>query len=207
MKNDAQLSRRGFLRRGGQAFAVAALGGVTYRLVAGKNPDSDFVRPSARYAWRINTEKCSNCGKCEIACVRKPSAVKAVNDQSKCSNCVVCHGHLLDESTPTDKIDTEGGRVCPYDAVIRQHFGGDYYLYSIDDKKCVGCGRCAARCEEDGTKSMFLIIRPDLCLNCNQCRIALECPEGAIERIPIAPEDNYRGEYGMDSFGGEDVPM
>ena len=213
MQKKDKVSRRGFLVQGGRAVAVAALGATTYRLVAGRSADSDFERPPARYAWRIDPQKCTFCGKCEIACVRKPSAVKAVNDQKKCSNCVVCHGHLLDEDTPTEKIDTEGRKVCPYGAVSRRNFGGDYYIYTIDDSYCVGCGKCAKRCDDDGSQSMFLIIRPDLCLNCNQCNIALECPAGAIERIPLSPEDNYRGEYGLDEFmedgdfGGEDVPL
>ena len=203
MKDKQQTSRRDFLINGGRLTAMAAIGGTAWRLIAGKSAaDSEFMRPGTRYGWRINPEKCSSCGLCETSCVRKPSAVKAVNDQKKCSNCIVCHGHLLEESVATEKIDSEGVRVCPYDAVKRHHFGGDYYQYSIDDKNCVGCGKCSKRCEADGTKSLFLIVRPDLCLNCNQCSIALVCPEGAIERVPIYPEDNYRGEFGMDEFGG-----
>jgi ferredoxin len=48
---------------------------------------------------------------------------------------------------------------------------------------------------------MFLIIRPDLCLGCNACSIADVCPSGAIERVPRAPIDDYRGDYELDQLG------
>jgi ferredoxin len=46
---------------------------------------------------------------------------------------------------------------------------------------------------------MFLVIRPDLCLGCNECSIAVACPHDAIERIPREPVDDYRGDYLFDS--------
>jgi Fe-S-cluster-containing hydrogenase component 2 len=46
---------------------------------------------------------------------------------------------------------------------------------------------------------MFLLIRPDLCLGCNECTIALACPHGAVERVPREPADDYRGDYWFDT--------
>ena len=46
---------------------------------------------------------------------------------------------------------------------------------------------------------MFLIIRPDLCLGCNECSIATKCPAGAIERIPREPADDFRGDFLLES--------
>ena len=96
--------------------------------------------------------------------MRKPSAVKALNDQKKCSNCVVCYGHITDTHIESDKIDSEGDRVCPVDAVERKNFSGGLdgmFLYSNDPKLCIACSKCVKRCNEHGTKSMFLAIRPE----------------------------------------------
>jgi electron transport complex protein RnfB len=134
--------------------------------------------------------------------VRRPSAVKALNDQKKCSNCVVCYGHITDTHIDSGKIDSHGDRVCPVDAVVRKNFSGGVdgmFLYSNDPKLCIGCSKCVKRCNEHGTKSMFLAIRPDLCLGCNECAIAVACPCDAIERIPREPVDDYRGDYWFDS--------
>lgn len=192
--------RRSFLRKVGQATCVIALGGIAYR-IAGQHMDEETAGPRSRYVWQINPDKCTNCGKCETHCVRMPSAVKAVNDQKKCSNCVVCFGHISNKEIASDQIMSGGKRICPNDAVIRNnHSGGKdgYFLYDIDSDKCTGCGKCAKVCTEKGTKSMFLIIRPDLCLNCNSCDIARACPDNAIERLYIGPEDDFKGIYELE---------
>ena len=194
-------SRRDFIRIAGQVSCVGVLGGIAYRVFTGVSADAEFDQPTTRYAWQINNEKCTFCSICESACVRKPSAVKAVNDQKKCSFCVICYGHITNKTIDSDKVNSDGIRVCPQDAVLRRNYSGGldgYYIYSIDDERCDGCGKCAKFCNEYGTKSMFLIIRPDLCLGCNRCAIAEACPEKAVERIPIASEDDFRGEYGLD---------
>ncbi|GAB1472875.1 hypothetical protein MASR2M69_03160 [Bacteroidota bacterium] len=91
--------------------------------------------------------------------------------------CVVCYGHISDKQIASDKIMSEGKRVCPYDAVVRESYSGTVdgtFIYTIDDKKCTGCGKCVKNCTEKGTRSMFLIIRPDLCIACNSCNIAAQ---------------------------------
>ena len=193
--------RRKFIQFGGQLVGATALGGGAWRLFTGADPQAEFSQPTRPYTWRINPEKCTFCGKCETACVRKPSAVKAVNDQLKCSYCVACYGHLLDLRIASDKIDREGKRVCPYDAVVRTEFSGGkdgYHLYTIDADRCTGCGKCAKLCNELGTKSMFMVIRPDLCIGCNRCSIAAVCPDHAVEQVHCYPEDDYRGEFELD---------
>lgn len=201
----ADSGRRKFLVKAGQAACACLLGGTTWRVFfSPKNPDAEFDQPRTRYAWQINPDKCTFCGKCATACVRKPSAVKAVNDQKKCSFCVVCYGHIIDQDIDSSKIDSHGKRVCPNDAVSRRHYSGGpdgCFIYTIDDKRCIGCGKCAKRCNGYGTKSMFLLIRPDLCLGCNECAIADACPSHAIERVHLTCEDDFRGEYGFDDTG------
>ncbi len=193
--------RRKFIQFGGQWIASAVLGAAAWRVFSGADPHAEFRQPRGPYVWRINLDKCTFCGKCETSCVRIPSAVKAVNDPVKCSYCVACYGHLANLTIASDRIATEGLRVCPYDAVRRKEFSGGkdgYHLYSIDQDRCTACGICAKRCNELGTKSMFLIIRPDLCLACNRCSIAEVCPEHAIEWAHSFPEDNYRGDFALD---------
>lgn len=200
--------RRRFIRFGGQLIGAAALGGGAWRVFTGSDPEAEFSQPTGSYVWRINPQLCTFCGLCESACVRQPSAVKAVNDQKKCSYCVACYGHLADLHVATGDIDSKGIKVCPHDAVLRrEHSGGPagYHLYTIDEARCTACGKCAKRCNELGTKSMFLIIRPDLCIGCNRCAIAAVCPDHAVEWAHSYPEDEFRGIYELeglpDGFG------
>ncbi len=188
-------NRRNFLISAGRAAFVLAMGGMTYRVVSSQLGDKE-PGPHTRHAWAIDMTKCTACGKCKTLCVRKPSAVKAVNDQKKCSFCVVCYGHITNKYIPSDQIMSEGKRVCPVDAVIRKEYSGGkdgYFIYTIDDNKCDACCKCVEYCSKKGTKSMFLIIRPDLCLNCNSCNIAINCPEKAVDKVFIGPEDEYKG--------------
>ena len=193
--------RRRFIQFGGQLIGATALGGAAWRVFTGSDPDAEFTQPQGPYVWRINLEKCTFCGKCETACVRKPSAVKAVNDQTKCSYCVACYGHLADLTVASELIDAKGVRVCPTDAVVRKEFSGGkdgYHLYTIDQERCTACGKCTKRCKELGTKSMFLLIRPDLCIGCNRCSIMAACPEDAITQAHSYPEDDFLGDYELE---------
>jgi electron transport complex protein RnfB len=195
-------SRRNLLRRGSQLLGATALSAIAFRIFSPPSEDADFIAQGRRFAWQIDPDLCTSCGLCETSCVRKPSAVKALNDPKKCSNCVVCYGHITDKNIDSDKIDTSGERVCPVDAVKRINFSGGLdgmFLYEQDSKICIACGGCTKNCNERGTKSMFLAIRPDLCLSCNDCSIANACPENAIERIPREPVDDYRGDFWFDS--------
>ncbi len=196
------IDRKEFLRRSGHALGLVVLGTATARILTKPSDDAEFIAQNRRFAWQIDPEKCTSCGLCETTCIRKPSAVKALNDPKKCSNCVVCYGHITDSKIDSDKIDSDGERVCPVNAVERKNFSGGVdgmFLYSNNPKLCVGCGKCTKRCNEHGSKSMFLVIRPDLCLGCNECTIATTCPENAIERIPRESVDDYRGDYYFDT--------
>ncbi len=171
------MNRRTFIKWTGRGAAVVALGGIAAR--AGRFAEQ------ARPIWVIDYDKCTACGKCETACVRRPSAVKAVNDKTICSNCFLCYGHTTDHMTDTP--DT-AEKVCPVDAVIRTQIGeSSNYIYSINDDLCIGCGKCVKDCVKYGNKSMFLVIRPKLCLGCNECNLARVCPDDAITRVESAP--------------------
>jgi electron transport complex protein RnfB len=189
MPNDpSNIDRREFLRRTAQAVCAIALAGTAFRIFRTATEPAPGASPLPRHAWRIDPERCTHCGTCATACVRKPSAVKAVNDQKKCSFCVVCYGHISNQHIESERIDREGVRICPRNAVKRRNYSGGkdgYFIYSIDDQKCIGCAQCVKECNDKGTKSMFLLIRPDLCLGCNQCLIALKCPAQAVDFVEI----------------------
>ena len=236
------IDRKEFFRRSGHALGLAVLGTLGARMLMNPSDEAEFIAQGRRFAWQIDPDKCQSCGLCATTCVRKPSAVKAVNDPKKCSNCVVCYGHITDSKIDSEKIDSEGKRVCPVDAVVRENFSGGkdgMFLYAndlwvvdrsgdeeacidcgncvercevgalafdehdkelkIDYKRCIGCGQCTKRCNEYGSQSMFLMIRPDLCLGCNECAIAVACPHAAIERVPRETADDYRGDYYFDT--------
>lgn len=132
----AKTGRRKFLLNAGRAACAVTLGGVALRVLSAYTKE-ETAGPKSHWVWQIDPQKCAFCDKCETACVRKPSAVKAVNDHLKCSYCVVCYGHISDRYIASDKIEPDGKRVCPYDAVTRKNYSGGkdgYFMYDIDDK-------------------------------------------------------------------------
>ncbi|HQC51652.1 MAG TPA: 4Fe-4S binding protein, partial [Lentisphaeria bacterium] len=59
-----------------------------------------------------------------------------------------------------------------------------YFEYKINEELCIGCGKCVKGCASFGNGSLFLQVRHNLCLNCNQCQIALVCPAHAFVKVP-----------------------
>jgi len=181
------VTRRAFGLWLGRAACTAALGATAVRVLLAPKEEGDDTPAPPRHGWQIDPAKCVFCETCATACVRTPSAAKAVNDQRLCSNCVVCYGHITNHKAPSDRID-EQPKVCPLNAVTRVCFSGGldgYYIYDIDAAKCNGCAKCARECNRYGSKSMFMAIRPDLCLHCSDCALARACPEGAVQRVSL----------------------
>jgi electron transport complex protein RnfB len=168
-------SRREFLaegvRTGGLVVASGLLGALAVRGSA------------AGSVWQIDPEKCTQCGKCATECVLNPSAVKCVHAHAICGYCKLCFGLLRDKRTGNTTA-AENNR-CPTDAIRRTFIEDPYYEMEIDEELCIGCGKCVKGCNLFGNGSMFLQIRHDRCINCNQCSIASACPSEAISRVPI----------------------
>jgi electron transport complex protein RnfB len=166
-------SRREFLKD------VIRFGGL---LGAGGALAAVARRGEAATVWQIDPNKCIGCNRCASECVISPSAVKCVHAYALCGYCKLCFGLLLDKRTG-NTISAENNR-CPTDAIRRTFIEDPYYEMSIDESLCVGCGLCVKGCSSFGNGSMFLQIRHDRCVGCNQCAIAHACPADAVVRVP-----------------------
>jgi electron transport complex protein RnfB len=189
------LTRRQILTHGARGAAAVGLGGVGLFL-ARKTSHSQAL-------WHLNPEKCVNsrlgalgvevCDLCAESCVVSLSAVRAVNEFSKCGRCYICPAYFDIKSA----VDSEGlpsEKLCPRDAIKRFPIGevdpydpaNNYYEYVIDETLCNGCGKCVMGCKEPaGLGSIRLEVRHDICLDCNRCAIAQDCPDNAYVRRSI----------------------
>ena len=166
-------SRREFI---GRVVGVAALGGAAATLIA--------RRASAHAVFQVDPGKCTACDICRTACVLPMSAVRAVNEFSKCGYCRLCPAYMDVTSAP-DEVGIPSGKVCPQDALKRRVVGredpedpnNNYYEYTVDEKLCTGCGKCIKACKPPaGNGALRLEIRYNRCLTCNECSILVACP-------------------------------
>ncbi|MFB3892882.1 MAG: 4Fe-4S binding protein [Phycisphaerae bacterium] len=169
------MTRRALLRTGLRFAAIGGLaGGATALAGVGRSRRGNTV-------WQIDPYKCMRCGNCQTYCVLKPSAVKCVHAFPMCGYCEICTGFL-----PLGNIgnnEAAENQVCPTAAIKRTWVEQQFYEYRIDESLCVGCGKCVEGCSQRGNGSLFLQIRHDRCVNCNQCAIAAACPSRAISRV------------------------
>jgi electron transport complex protein RnfB len=75
-------------------------------------------------------------------------------------------------------------QLCPTSAIVRTFVEDPYYEYTIDEDLCIGCGVCVKGCASFGNGSLYLQVKHDLCVNCNECAIARACPAHAFRRVP-----------------------
>ncbi|MCA9261312.1 MAG: 4Fe-4S binding protein, partial [Planctomycetales bacterium] len=191
--HDAPSDRRQFLQRAGRTAGAAALIGVGGAL--GR-------RACIQDAWAIDPNQCINirlgvtgsdrvCDVCATSCVLPLSAVRAVNDHGQCGRCCICPAYF-DVRSPVGPDGLPSKKLCPRDAIERRVIGdvdpydplNNFYEYVVDDEKCNGCGLCVMECKDPaGLGSIRLEVRYDLCLRCNRCTIASDCPEEAYVRV------------------------
>lgn len=167
-------SRRQFLRhamRGSAAAALAATAvGAARRAQAGGT------------VWQIDPSKCTQCGRCATSCILSPSAVKCVHAYDVCGYCDLCGGYFRPE---TKALNTAAeNQLCPVGAIKRTYIEDPYFEYTIDEPLCIGCSKCVKGCQSFGNGSLYLQVRHDRCVNCNDCAIARRCPSGAFRRVP-----------------------
>ena len=172
------VSRRGllaWLARGAVAAAVCTLAG---RAVRGRATNAN------RMVWQLDPAKCTQCGKCATECVMQPSAVKCVHGYAMCGYCKRCFGFFQADAGVLDESAEK--QLCPTNALVRVFVEDPYFEYHIDETKCIGCGLCVKGCGSFGNGSLYMQVRHDRCVNCNECRIARACPAGAFSRVPEA---------------------
>ncbi|HPA20020.1 MAG TPA: ferredoxin [Verrucomicrobiae bacterium] len=168
--------RRKFLATGSRGAAAAALGGLAAWRAARAIAD-DTV-------WQIDPLKCVQCGNCATRCVLTPSAVKCVHAYSVCGHCRLCFGYFQPETAHLQ--EGAENQLCPTGALRRRFIEEPYYQYTIDEPLCTGCAKCVKGCTTFGNGSLFLQVRHDRCVNCNECSIARSCPSDAFVRRPAS---------------------
>lgn len=174
MPDEQEINRREFISGGARAACGLSLVGMVGYLAGGQQSD-DMV-------WQIDPHKCSQCGKCATECVLNLSAVKCVHTYRMCGYCDRCFAYF---DPNTNEFNTAAeNQTCPTGAIVRKFIEDPYYQYTFDEELCIGCGKCVEGCNTFGNGSIYLQVRHDRCLNCNQCDIALQCPADAFVRVP-----------------------
>jgi electron transport complex protein RnfB len=169
-------SRRQFLRDGARMACVAGLGTLAGVMVS-RSMAGNLV-------WQIDPARCTRCGDCATHCVLEQSAVKCVHTFAICGYCELCTGFFAPE--PNALNTAAENTQCPTNAIRRKFIEDPYYEYSIDEDLCIGCGKCVEGCSRFGNGSLYLQVRHDRCLNCNECAIARICPSDAFRRVPAS---------------------
>ncbi len=172
--NKDSITRRRFLRESLWGGCLAGLGG-TIGFLGAKGRSQNTL-------WQIDPEVCIACGNCATYCVLVESAVKCVQVFAICGYCDYCPGY---HEPGAKALDTGAeNELCPTGAIKRKFVEEPYFEYTIDESLCNGCGKCVKGCAAFGNGSLFLQVRHDRCLNCNECSIAVACPSGAYKRVP-----------------------
>lgn len=174
------IDRRSFLGDGLRSAGAMALVGAGGFLVGRSSEGEELV-------WQLDPDKCIQCGNCATYCVLDVSAVKCVNCFDMCGYCDICTGYFDMNYTSLDTAAEN--QMCPTGAIERQFVeersGQRFYEYTIDEPLCIGCGKCVEGCALMNG-SLYMQVQHDLCLDCNECAIAIACPTQAFYRVPAA---------------------
>ena len=185
-----RLPRRELFGRGLRLATAAILGGGMVPVF------KNALR--ADTVWQLDPDICMKCGNCSTQCILTPSAVKCVHAFDVCGYCDLCSGYLRPDVV---SISTAAeSRLCPTGAIKRTFIEDPYYEYTIDESLCIACAKCVKRCSSFGNGSLFLQVRHDRCLNCNQCSIARNCPSGAFRRVSSDNPYLLKGRVRTDIF-------
>lgn len=168
------VNRRQFLRNTGRVAALTALGGLAGVM-------AERLKAEA-YVWQIDPAKCLFCERCATDCVLEQSAVKCVHSFDICGYCELCTGYFV--PNPNGLNTGAENQLCPTNAIQRKFVEDPYFQYTIDENLCIGCAKCVEGCTRFGNGSLYLQIRHDRCMHCNECAIARVCPGNAFRRVP-----------------------
>ncbi len=172
--------RRQFLGGGVRTVGAMALAGFSGFLAGQSGKAEETV-------WQIDPDVCATCGNCATYCVLDESAVKAVQCFDLCAMCDPCPGYF--DLGHRERTTAAENQLCPTGAVLRtfiaEQAGVPRFEYYIEEKDCIGCGKCVEGCAMMNG-SLYLQVRHDRCVNCNQCAIAVACPSQAFRRVPAS---------------------
>ena len=188
------VTRRDLLGNAARGAVLLTLGGGAGFLVR---------KAHGQVVWQVDASRCINsrlgevnveaCNLCTNECVVQLSAVRAVNEFSKCGRCNICPAYF-NITSAVDEHGLPSEKLCPRDAIERRPIGkidpedpaNNFYEYIIDEAKCDGCGKCVMKCKEPlGLGSITLRVRYDRCVNCNRCAISRACPQQALFQLPV----------------------
>ena len=182
-ENNKPKSRREFIRDGlrySLVIGVAGLGGITA-----------FKSTAGELVWQLDPSKCVQCGRCATNCVLTPSAVKCFHVYNMCGYCDLCGGYFR---PGTKNLTTAAeNQLCPTAAIERRFIEEPFFEYHIIEELCIGCGKCVKGCGAFGNGSLQLQVNHDLCVNCNECAIARNCPADAFSRVPANNPYLFKG--------------
>jgi len=187
-------TRRDLLHKAARGTVLATLGGGAAFLVQ---------KAHGQVVWQVDATRCLNsrlgvvgveaCKLCTTECVVALSAVRAVNEYSRCGRCNICPAYF-NITSAVDERGLPSEKLCPRDAITRKPIGkadpedpaNNFYEYLIDEEKCDGCGKCVMQCKEPlGLGSIVLRIRYNRCVDCNRCAISRACPKDALIQVPV----------------------
>jgi len=170
-----KLNRRDFIDRGFRisiGFGLAGLGSFLVKKSISKE-----------YVWQLDPAKCIQCGRCATSCVMTPSAVKCFHVYDMCGYCDLCGGYFRPEAK--NLTTAAENQLCPTSAIVRKFVEEPFFEYDILEELCNGCGKCVKGCGAFGNGSLQLQVNHRLCVNCNECAIARDCPADAYQRVPM----------------------
>jgi len=177
------INRRKFINDGIRYTVAIGIGGVG-AIIAGNSSKEELV-------WQLDPSKCVQCGRCATNCVRSPSAVKCMHVHDMCGYCDLCSGYFRIDTK--DLTTAAENQLCPTSAIERKFIEEPYFEYHIDEDLCIGCGKCVEGCGAFGNGSLQLQVNQSICLNCNQCSIARDCPADAFSRVPASISYKFKG--------------
>lgn len=177
--------KKSVIAAGPDCTGVNQCAACTELVYCGLPPASEILAISTgTTVWQLDPAKCVQCGQCAVNCVLTPSAVKAVHTYGICGFCKLCFGYFQPGVSRLD--EGAENQLCPVGAIKRTFIENPYYEYTVDEGACIACGKCVLGCTTFGNGSLYLQVRHDRCLNCNECSIARNCPADAYRRISVA---------------------
>jgi electron transport complex protein RnfB len=173
-KKNKKINRRDFINNTVRLGIAVTIGGIGVA-ITGKTVNGETV-------WQLDPTKCVQCGRCATNCVLALSAVKCFHVYNMCGYCDLCGGYFRPN---TKELTTAAeNQLCPTSALTRHFIEEPFFEYHIDEDLCNGCGKCVKGCAAFGNGSLQLQANHKLCVNCNHCSIARDCPAEAWQRVP-----------------------